>query len=382
MLLKFSPLILLIAVIVAEGDLHDVDDMPDIGEEVIDAVETEKEPEVEIEEIPYVTPHPIGNAYIAEHFDHREDYDKKWIQSEAKKDGVEAGIAKYDGKWSVEEAEKNGLNGDFGLVLKSKARHHAISSRLEKPFLFDNKPFILQYEVRFQNGQECGGAYLKLLSQDPNMDLRKFHDKTPYTLMFGPDKCGNDHKLHFIFRHRNPKNGSFEEKHWKRTANVPKLDDVFKDKKPHLFTLIINPDSKFEVLVDKQSIQKGSLLEDFNPPVNPEAEIDDPNDSKPSDWDEREKISDPTATKPDDWDEEAPRQIVDPDAKKPDGWLDDEPELLPDPKAEKPMDWDDEMDGEWEAPLITNPKCEKVGCGKWKAPMIDNPKYKGNGGHL
>lgn len=37
--------------------------------------------------------------------------------------------------------------------------------------------------------------------------------------MFGPDKCGNDHKLHFIFRHRNPKNGSFEEKHCKK----PKL---------------------------------------------------------------------------------------------------------------------------------------------------------------
>lgn len=58
-----------------------------------------------------------------------------------------------------------------------------------------------RYEVRFQNGQECGGAYLKLLSQVPNTDLRSFHDKTPYTLMFGPDKCGNDHKvlLGFIF---------------------------------------------------------------------------------------------------------------------------------------------------------------------------------------
>jgi len=22
-----------------------------------------------------------------------------------------------------------------------------------------------------------------------------FHDKTPYTIMFGPDKCGNDHKV-------------------------------------------------------------------------------------------------------------------------------------------------------------------------------------------
>lgn len=36
------------------------------------------------------------------------------------------------------------------------------------------------------------------------------------------------------------------------------------------------------------------------------------------------------------------------------------------------------MDGEWEAPLIENPVCEKApGCGPWKAPLISNPNYKG-----
>lgn len=34
------------------------------------------------------------------------------------------------------------------------------------------------------------------------------------------------------------------------------------------------------------------------------------------------------------------------------------------------------MDGEWEAPRISNPAC-RIGCGEWKPPMIDNPKYKG-----
>lgn len=24
---------------------------------------------------------------------------------------------------------------------------------------------------------------------------KSFHDKTPYTIMFGPDKCGLDHKV-------------------------------------------------------------------------------------------------------------------------------------------------------------------------------------------
>lgn len=63
---------------------------------------------------------------------------------------------------------------------------------------------------------------------------------------------------------------------------------------------------------------------------------------------------------------------------KPDGWLDDEETMVPDPNAVKPEDWDIEIDGEWEAPLVANPICEKaVGCGLWKAPMIANPKYKG-----
>ncbi len=47
--------------------------------------------------------------------------------------------------------------------------------------------------------------------------------------------------------------------------------------------------------LDKSSVGKGSLLQDFNPPVNPPKEIDDPNDIKPEDWDEREKIADPDA---------------------------------------------------------------------------------------
>ena len=33
----------------------------------------------------------------------------------------------------------------------------------------------------------------------------------------------------------------------------------------------------------------------------------------------------------------------------------DKPEYIPDPDAKKPEDWDDDMDGEWEPPMIPNP---------------------------
>mgnify|MGYP002775660870 FL=1 len=44
----------------------------------------------------------------------------------------------------------------------------------------------------------------------------------------------------------------------------------------------------------------------------------------------------------------------------------------------QPEDWDDEEDGEWEAPKISNSLCDEApGCGEWKRPMKRNPAYKG-----
>uniref|UniRef100_A0A1B6DDQ8 Calnexin n=1 Tax=Clastoptera arizonana TaxID=38151 RepID=A0A1B6DDQ8_9HEMI len=330
------------------------------------------------DDILYTTPSvPTSGVYFTEHFDDLEKFQHKWVKSEAKKEGIDESISKYDGVWAVEQAVRDPLKNDFGLVLKTKAKHAAISAKLDRPFIFKEKPLVVQYEVMFQEGQECGGAYIKLLSSDSqNTDLKKFHDRTPYTIMFGPDKCASDYKLHFIFRHKNPNNGTLSEKHCKKPKE--RLDEPYTDKAPHLYTLIVRPDNTFQVYLDHKVVNEGSLLDDFTPPVNPPAEIDDPNDVKPEDWDEREKIPDMDVRKPDDWDETAPQMIKDPSATKPDGWLDDEPENIPDPSAEKPSDWDEEMDGEWEAPLVPNPACEGApGCGEWTVPEIPNPAYKG-----
>lgn len=361
------------------------EDVSDDDEDDVE-VDSENEPEdkskekkktVETESYtpPVIALEHEDSVFFAEPFAERSEFESRWLVSEAKKDGVDAEISKYDGEWSFEEPTTKLFTGDLGLVLKSKARHHAISSMLKKPFEFKDKPLVVQYEVKFQQAMECGGAYVKLLSNHDALHLKLFHDKSPYTIMFGPDKCGEDKKLHFIFRHKNPKTGEYEEKHAKKpTGN---FQSVFDGKKTHLFTLVVRPDNTFEIFVDQASVSSGNLLEDFTPPVNPPKEIDDPDDSKPEDWDEREKIPDPDAEKPDDWDEDAPAKIPDPDAKKPDEWLDDEPELVPDPNSLKPDDWDEEEDGEWEAPQIANPKCEKGGCGEWKPPLIENPAYKG-----
>ena len=70
----------------------------------------------------------------------------RWVKSETKKEGdIDEDIAKYDGEWGIEAAAENALNGDLGLVLKSKAKHHAVSAFLDRPFRFTSKsPLIVQ----------------------------------------------------------------------------------------------------------------------------------------------------------------------------------------------------------------------------------------------
>lgn len=292
-----------------------------------------------------------------------ESFDGRWVVSEKEE---------YQGVWKHDKSEGH---DDYGLLVSEKARKYGIVKELDEPVSLKDGTTVLQYDVRFQNSLECGGAYIKYLRpQEAGWTPKGFDNESPYSIMFGPDKCGATNKVHFILKHKNPKSGEYVEHHLKFPPSVPH------DKLSHVYTAIIKPDNELRILVDGEEKKKANFLssEDFEPPLIPPQTIPDPDDKKPEDWDERAKIPDPDAVKPDDWDEDAPMEIEDEDAVKPEGWLDDEPEDIDDPEATKPEDWDDEEDGEWEAPKIDNPKCaEAPGCGEWKRPMKRNPAYKG-----
>lgn len=322
-------------------------------------------------EKPTFTPTNLKAPFLEQFTD---DWDSRWTPSHAKKqDSKTEEDWAYVGTWSVEEPTVlKGIEGDKGLVVKNPAAHHAISAKFDKKIDPKGKDLVVQYEVKLQNGLECGGAYMKLLQENKALHAEEFSNASPYIIMFGPDKCGATNKVHFIFRHKNPKTGEYEEKHLK----TPPMARVVKT--TTLYTLIVKADQAFEILIDGTSAKNGSLLEDFSPPVNPEKEIDDAKDTKPEDWVDQPRIADPEATKPEDWDEDAPFEVVDDEATKPEDWLDDEPASVPDPEAEKPEDWDEEEDGDWISPTVPNPKCDEVsGCGKWEPPMKKNPEYKG-----
>lgn len=336
--------------------------------------------------LPQFTPTSIQAPFVEQFAD--AEWSSRWTPSTATSGEEGQEEMNYVGRWAREEPHVfKGMDGDYGLVLKDDARRHAISAPLTQSIDNKDNTLVLQYEVKMQKGLECGGAYLKLLTESPEgIQAQQFSGDTPYTIMFGPDKCGSTNKVHFIFRHYNPIAKKYEEKHLTSppVAKISKLST--------LYTLIVKPDQTFEILINNKSAKTGSLLEDFTPAVTPAKEINDPEDKKPENWIEDAQIDDPKAVKPADWDEDAPYEIPDPEAEKPATWLDDEPELIADPDAAKPEDWDDEEDGTWIAPKVPNPKCASgTGCGewirptiknaaykgKWFAPKIDNPEYKG-----
>merc|ERR1719498_806850 len=207
-------------------------------------------------------------------------------------------------------------------MLKEPNRMYGVAAEIKPPFKLDDK-LVIQYESTLTDGLTCGGAYIKLLESP--VDTSKFDNESPYVLMFGPDRCGATDKVHFIVRQKNPKSNTWYEHHL-RDAPRAKAD-----RSPHLYKAVINGDGTFAIYIDDEEAFSGSLMDALEPPLTPPKEIDDPDDSKPKDWVDAAKIDDPEASKPD--------------------------------------DWDDEEDGEWEAPEIANPKCDKApGCGPWSPP--------------
>jgi len=204
-------------------------------------------------------------------------------------------------------------------------------------FSNNGKTLVLQYTVKHEQQIDCGGAYLKL--HPSGLDQASYTGDSVYNIMFGPDICGGTKRTHFILNHKG-KNHLIKN-------DIPCESDTF----THTYTLILKPDNTFSVLIDGEEKRSGKIEDEFD--ILEPKMINDPAESKPSDWVDEPQMDDPTDQKPEGWD--------------------DIPATIVDPEATKPEDWDDELDGEWEAPTISNPEFK----GPWRAKRIENPAYKG-----
>uniref|UniRef100_A0A8D3BKN9 Calreticulin n=1 Tax=Scophthalmus maximus TaxID=52904 RepID=A0A8D3BKN9_SCOMX len=252
----------------------------------------------------------------------------RWLPSKHKSD--------Y-GQWKLTAGKFYGdAEADKGVQTSQDARFYALSARFE-PFSNEGKTLVVQFTVKHEQKIDCGGGYVKIFPSD--LDQSAMHGDSQYYIMFGPDICGySTKKVHVILN-------------YKGQNHLIKKDIKCKDDElTHLYTLILNPDQTYEVKINNEKVESGSLEEDWD--MLPPKKIKDPEAKKPSDWDDRAKIDDPSDAKPEDW---------------------DKAETIPDPDATKPDDWDEDMDGEWEPAMITNPDYK----GEWKPKQIDNPDYKG-----
>uniref|UniRef100_A0A8D0GY78 Calreticulin 3 n=1 Tax=Sphenodon punctatus TaxID=8508 RepID=A0A8D0GY78_SPHPU len=64
----------------------------------------------------------------------------------------------------------------------------------------------------------------------------------------------------------------------------------------HLYTLILRPDQTYEVKIDNEQVESGSLEDDWD--FLPPRTINDPTVNKPEDWDDVAEIDDPKDVKP------------------------------------------------------------------------------------
>ena len=143
----------------------------------------------------------------------------------------------------------DGYANDNGLQLSKEMRYYGFGSTFAQPLDFKGKKeVVIQYELKLEESLTCGGAYIKLPRASPTFNMAYLNNDTPYTIMFGPDKCGSgNNKVHFIIQHQNPLTSEWEEKHFTDTPPVKT------DKNTHLYTLALRDDNTFAIYVDKVS---------------------------------------------------------------------------------------------------------------------------------
>ena len=88
--------------------------------------------------------------------------------------------------------------------------------------------------------------------------MADFGGDTPYSIMFGPDVCGTSTKrVHVIFTYK------------EKNLLTKKTITCETDQLTHVYTLIVNPDKTYQVLIDNEEKAAGTLEEDwdFLPPA-------------------------------------------------------------------------------------------------------------------
>jgi calnexin len=228
----------------------------------------------------------------------------------------------YPGRWENSTYKRKSY-----LTAPGLNSYHSITAVFDTPILFRDTDFVVQFYVRSDQNQTCSTVLLRIYGES-DLTPRTLRRNSPFLFSFGPDFCDPAvSKSLFSFYGRNRETNEYEEK---------KLGDPAKaylGPWGTLYQLFIYANNQYEIRVHGITISFGSFFTDFTPAVNPQSELVDPTDKKPSDWVDKEFIVDPTAQRPEslaEGEEWTPPKIRNPEFKGP--W---EPRKIPNPYYEE-----------------------------------------------
>lgn len=185
-------------------------------------------------------------------------WEGRWIKSKWKED-QQAAFRHTQGKWFGDEEMA------WGIQTSENMKFYELSTKFDKPMSSKDSPLIIQYSVKFEQVIDCGGGYVKLVGAD--FEPSNFGGETPLLIMFGPDICGNENKVHLILDHKGK--GYL----WKKKPTAPN------DKLTHIYTAAIYPNGSYAVYLDAKPLDNGTVSSDWDFTVA--KEIPDPADKKP-----------------------------------------------------------------------------------------------------
>ncbi|KAJ1561128.1 hypothetical protein HK096_005893, partial [Nowakowskiella sp. JEL0078] len=215
-----------------------------------------------------------AKTYFKETFD-TDAWSERWIKS-----GHSNNLGVFEVSAGSFYADKVSSRG---LRTTQDAKHYAITAPLDEIFDNKDKDLVIQFTVKNEQTVDCAGGYIKLIPD--GIDPLDFHGETPYSIMFGPDICGDTRLTHAIINYRS-KNVDCKK------GTRPGIDQL-----THLYTFILRPNQTAEVLIDNETKIKGNLTDIYG--FLPPKEIKDPEVVLPEDWVVIAKIPDPNAVKPD-----------------------------------------------------------------------------------
>ncbi|XP_023619100.1 calreticulin-3 isoform X2 [Myotis lucifugus] len=283
----------------------------------------------------------LATVYFQEEFLDGERWRNRWVQST--NDSQFGHFRLSSGKFYGHKEK------DKGLQTTQNGRFYAISARF-KPFSNKGKTLVIQYTVKHEQKMDCGGGYIKIFPSD--VDQKNLSGKSQYYVMFGPDICGFDiKKVHVILHFKN-------QYHSNKKPIRCKVDGF-----THLYTLILRPDLTYEVKIDGQVIESGSIEYDWNLTSLKKMEK---SSAESKDWEQEE---------------EDKLQCICAETSHRSACIKDWEKHFLDASASKPSDWNSELDGDWQAPMLQKPpyqdglKPEGIDKDVWLHQKMKNTNY-------